>query len=186
MDIQAQEEYSRLLEKQEKEREQELKNRENRARVFMNMMSNTVIKEQQEALKAEETQIIEHYRRRDQREKDEDQLKKQKYKVQQQQIREFLNQQVEEKEGKKVFEKELNQRQAEFWHNDTKDYQNKETAKENYIKEVNLKHQDILRQQIQEKHSKTKKGKMNQMELLHNKDILKNIANNDKDVIVNR
>lgn len=55
MDIQAQEEYSRLLEKQEKEREQELKNRENRARVFMNMMSNTVIKEQQEALKAEET-----------------------------------------------------------------------------------------------------------------------------------
>jgi hypothetical protein len=47
---------------------------------------------------------------------------------------------VEEKNGKKVFERELNHRQAEFWKNDTNDYQNKETAKENYIKEVNLKH----------------------------------------------
>ena len=161
----------------------------------MNMMSNTVVKEQQEALRQEEQKIIEHYRRRDQREKDEDQVKKIKYKQQQQQVRSFLNQQVDEKVGKKVFEKELNHRQAEFWKNDTCDYQNKETAKENYIKEVNLKHQDILRQQINEKHQKTSiyylllyihiyitvvieliinellgKGKMNQMELLQNKE----------------
>ena len=124
----------------------------------MNMMSNTVVKEQQEALKGEEQKIIEHYRRRDQREKDEDAIKKQKYKVQQQQVREFLNQQVQEKNEKKVFERELNHRQASFWKNDTQDYQNKETAKENYIKEVNLKHQDILRQQINEKHSKGRKA----------------------------
>lgn len=72
------------MEKQEREREEELRAREQRARSFMNMMSNTVVKEQQSALKSEEGKIIDHYRRRDQREKDEDQIKKQKYKVQQQ------------------------------------------------------------------------------------------------------
>ena len=48
----------------------------------MNMMTDTVIKDQQEALKQEEQKIIEHYRNRDRREKDEDDVKKQRYKSQ--------------------------------------------------------------------------------------------------------
>ena len=57
---------------------------------------------------------------------------------------------------RKVFEVELNNRQAEFWKKDTNDYLDKEKTKNDYIKDVNLKHAEILKQQMNEKHKKGK------------------------------
>ena len=73
-------------------------------------------------------------------------MRLQKYKENQQQIRQFLDKQVVDKEQRKVFEVELNNRQAEFWKKDTNDYLDKEKAKNDYIKDVNLRHADILKQ----------------------------------------
>lgn len=45
-DIQAQEEYTRMLDKQEEDRNREFKEREKRAQLFMNDLANNVIKNQ--------------------------------------------------------------------------------------------------------------------------------------------
>ena len=44
-DIKAQQEYTRMLEQQEKDRLNEIMNREKRAQDFMNKMADTVIKD---------------------------------------------------------------------------------------------------------------------------------------------
>ena len=53
--------------------------------------------------------------------------------------------------------------------------------KKDYINSVNKKHADILKEQMEEKDKKKKKGKMNVEELLQNKRILREIAEKDPD-----
>ena len=69
-------------------------------------------------------------------------------------------------------EDELNQKQAQFWKRDTDEFFDNEKRKNDYIKQVNLKHADILKQQMSDKHGKTK-VKMSTQELLQNKAKLK-------------
>lgn len=87
----------------------------------------------------------------------------------------------------------LNKRQAEIWKQDLENYNDHEKKKTDvtniihtmqYIKDVNLRHAEILKKQMEEKSNrKVKKGyKMNTVELLQNKDRLKAIAENDPSI----
>eukprot|EP00828_Plagiopyla_frontata_P045177 TRINITY_DN764_c0_g1_i11.p1 TRINITY_DN764_c0_g1~~TRINITY_DN764_c0_g1_i11.p1 ORF type:complete len:503 (-),score=92.71 TRINITY_DN764_c0_g1_i11:67-1575(-) len=153
-DIRAQNEYIRLVEEQEREREQELKKREEKAKAFMAMMSDTVIKDQKAQIAEEESKILRHYKDKELREKEEDRQKRLKEKQQKEEMRQFLNKQVQEKEQRKKMEDELNSKQAQFWKKDTDEFFDNEKRKNDYIKQVNLKHADILQQQMSDKHSK--------------------------------
>lgn len=60
-----------------------------------------------------------------------------------------------------------------------KDHENK---KSEYISDVNKKHQDILLAQIAEKEAKKNRKKMNTLELLYNKALMKEAAEKDGNV----
>jgi hypothetical protein len=71
-DIRAQEEYTRMLEKQEQDRANEFKARENRAQEFMNRMADTVIRKMDDKQREEEDKIRRYETEKEMRERLED------------------------------------------------------------------------------------------------------------------
>ena len=96
-------------------------------------------------------------------------------------MREYLNRQMQEKEERKRQEEDVNKKQSTIWKKDVENYMDHEQKKSEYVKMVNKKHADILKQQMQEKTVKGK-SKMNKTELLQNKDRLREIAEKIEDV----
>jgi len=82
---------------------------------------------------------------------------------------------LEEKERRRLQEKEIENLQARIWKKDTEDYQNAEKEKFSKMKEINLQQQEFLKKQIDEER-KRKGKKMSNQELLLNKPKLKEIA----------
>lgn len=108
---------------------------------------------------------------------------------QKKEMKEFLDKQVDERNQKKQFESNLSNKQADFWKMDTNNFFENERKKAEFIKDLNKKHASILKQQMEESNRKNKKkvgGKMNVDELLQNKQILKEIAQNNSDVPIKR
>lgn len=68
LEVQAQREYTRLVEKQEADRAAEMKAREDRSKAFMNHMADTVIKDQKDQIIEEERTLLRHGLEREQRE----------------------------------------------------------------------------------------------------------------------
>ena len=64
-DIRLAEEYTKLLDKQEEERANYFKNKQKQQNQFMQIMSNTVIKEQESKLKEEDEKIRLHQQLKD-------------------------------------------------------------------------------------------------------------------------
>lgn len=178
-DIRAQEEYTRLIEKQEAEREKELQDREARAKKLMSMMADTVIKDQKQMLVEEEKKILKYYLEREEKAMKDEESRKRKLLEQKMEVRKFLDHQMNEKNSRKKQEDEFNKKQADIWKRDTEDFYENEKKKSDYIKEVNKQHAEILKQQMNQPHPGTKKTafqKMNHEELLLNKGKLKEIA----------
>eukprot|EP01017_Pseudomicrothorax_dubius_P003362 TRINITY_DN10463_c0_g1_i7.p1 TRINITY_DN10463_c0_g1~~TRINITY_DN10463_c0_g1_i7.p1 ORF type:complete len:329 (+),score=160.90 TRINITY_DN10463_c0_g1_i7:35-1021(+) len=174
-DIRAQEEYTRLIEKQEAEREKELHDREERAKKLMNMMADTIIKDQKAALLDEEKKILKYYLEREDKAMKDEENRKKKLFEQKLEVKKFLDKQVEERNYRKHEEQEFNKRQADIWKKDTDDFFDNERKKNDYIKDVNRQHAEILKQQIGST-SKNSLSKMNVQELLMNKRRLKEVG----------
>jgi len=181
-DIKAQEELTRLVEKQEADREREIKNREDRTKQFMAMMTDTVVKDQKLQILEEEHKILKHYQDRETKEKQEDEKRRLKVLQQKKEMKEFLDKQLVERNQKKQFETDLSNKQADFWKYDTNNFFENERKKNEFIKDLNKKHAGILKVQMEENNKKGRKkqgGKMNVDELLQNKQILKELAQNN-------
>ena len=188
-DVKAQEELTRLVEKQEQEREREIKNREDRAKKFMAMMTDTVVKDQKLQIMEEEHKILKHYQDRESKEKEEDEKRRLRTLQQKKEMKEFLDKQLGERNQKKQFETDLSNKQAEFWKVDTNNFFENEKKKNEFIKDLNKKHAGILQAQMEENNKKKKKkvgAKMTVEELLQNKQILKELAQNNSDVPIKR
>jgi len=89
-DIKAQQEYARMLEKQEQDRINEFKARERRAQEFMNKMADTVIKDMDDRQREEEEKIKRYEMEKEMRERMEDERRYKKLKNEQQRMRDFL------------------------------------------------------------------------------------------------
>lgn len=89
-DIAAQEAYAAMLDKQERDRIQEMKNRENRAQEFMNRMADTVIKKMDERQRDEDDKIRRYEMEKEMRDRLEDERRMNQVKNNQAQMREFL------------------------------------------------------------------------------------------------
>lgn len=188
-DVKAQEELTRLVEKQEADRERDLKNREDRAKKFMAMMTDTVVKDQKLQIWEEEQKILKHYQDRERKEKEEDEKRRLKSLQQKQEMKSFLDKQVGERNEKAKFERDLSNKQAEFWKNDTNNFFENERKKNEYIKDLNKRHAEVLKAQMEQGNRKNKKkvgGRMNVEELLQNKQILKELAQNNNDLPIQR
>lgn len=114
-DVRAQNEYARMLEKQEQDRLNEIKAREQRAQDFMNRMADTVIKNMDERSKQEEEKIRRYEMEKEMRERMEDERKFNAVKSEQGRMRDFLGKQMDEKKRREGLEKALNDEQASMW-----------------------------------------------------------------------
>jgi len=173
-DIKAQQEYTRLIEKQMADREAEIKAREDRAKKFMNMMADTVVKDQKAQILEDERKLLKHYMDKEAKDMEEEQRRQQRLNEQKKDMRAYLDSQMEEKARRKEEERQLEKKQADIWKKDTNDYNNHEKSKKEYISDVNKKHAEVLKKQMDEERRRNKK--MSTEELLLNKHKLKEIA----------
>ena len=108
-----------MLDKQERDRIQEMKNRESRAQDFMNRMADTVIKKMDQRQKNEDEKIRKYEMEKELRDRLEDERRMNAQKQNQAQMRDFLAKQVEERKHREKLEKALNDEQADMWHKDS-------------------------------------------------------------------
>jgi len=164
-----------MLDKQEADRHNEVKAREQRAQEFMNRMADTVIKNMDNRTREEEEKIRRYELEKELRERHADESKMNKYKNEQQRMRDYLAKQMDEKRRREVTEKSLNDEQAVMWQHDFKNYSEEERRLHDKVNKINRDNQEFLRRQMDEKHGKTVKTKMNKQEFLLNKHLLKEI-----------
>ena len=156
-DIKAQNEYSRMLEKQEQDRINEFKAREQRAQEFMNKMADTVIKSMDDKQREEEDKIRRYEMEKEMRERLEDEKKMKKLKDEQRRMREFLGKQMDEKKHRENLEKALNDEQATMWKQDQRNYTEEERRLMDKIGKINKDNADFLKRQMDDKHGKNAK-----------------------------
>lgn len=97
-------------------------------------------------------------------------------------MREYLNKQVEEKRQREINEKVIDDKQAKVWQEDTKNFFDNEKKKQDYLKDIYKQHEDVLKHQMDDKIDKKNKKKMNTLELLYNKALMKAAAEEDQNV----
>lgn len=90
LDIAAQEEHAKILEKQEQDRQREFLARERRAQEFMNRMGGTVIKNQTEKQREEDQMLVRYEMDREMRLRAEEQRKADRAKAEQEEMRKLL------------------------------------------------------------------------------------------------
>ena len=153
-DVKAQQEYSRMLEKQEQDRINEFKARENRAQEFMNRMADTVIKSMDDRQREEEDKIRRYEMEKEMRERMEDERRLKKLKDEQRRMREFLGKQMDEKKHRENLEKALNDEQATMWKQDQRNYTEEERRLNDKINKINKENAYFLKRQMDDKHGK--------------------------------
>jgi len=173
-DIKAQQEYTRLIEKQMADREAEFKAREDRAKKFMSMMADTVVKDQKAQILDEERKLLKHYMDKEAKDMEEEKRRQQRLQNQKLETRNFLDNQMADKERRREEERALEKKQADFWKKDTDQYNDHEKRKGEYVRDVNKQHAEFLKKQMEDERRKNKK--MSKQELLLNKPKLKEIA----------
>lgn len=97
-------------------------------------------------------------------------------------MREYLDKQVQEKKQKEIAEKQIDEKQAKVWQEDTNNFFDNEKKKQDYLKDIYKQHEDVLKSQMDDKNSKKNKKKMNTLELLYNKALMKAAAEEDENV----
>lgn len=179
-DIQAQNEYSKLLEKQEADRQHEFQQREARAQNFMNRLASDVIGKQQDRKRAEDEALMRYEMEKEMRARLADEAKAARIKAEKDEMRKLLAQQMEEKRAREAGEKADNNQQAEIWRKDKDNYELEEARLKNKIKQINLDNQSFLQNQMCNKADKSKNRKMDQQEFLYNKGLLREINQKKK------
>lgn len=135
------------------------------------------IKEKLERIRMEELNHLKYQSEIERKEKRREDMQKKIQEEQKALMRSSLEHQMKEKESLKKIEEDLNRKQAEFWKKDIEDYRMEEERKKMKTKEENMKTLEIVRQQMQETGKKKEMQKaMNDLELMQNKGILKDIS----------
>ena len=69
-----------------------------------------------------------------------------------------------------------------MWKEDTDNFNDNEKKKQEYLKGIYRQNEDVLKYQMNEKEDKKNRKKMNTLELLYNKALMKAAADNDDHV----
>ncbi|CAK79522.1 unnamed protein product (macronuclear) [Paramecium tetraurelia] len=162
------------------------KEREDKIKKIMSDFSQTVVKNQKDQIKAEDDKMMKAILMQNEIEQQDEEMKKRQIKSQQLEMRKYLTQ-VNGGQERLKEEEELNKKQAQVWQQDLQTFQKHEKSKYDYIKDVNAKHQEILKQQIDEKKSQQRpRNKMNNEELMHNKPLLRELADKQDTIKVRK
>ncbi len=117
-DIKSIEEYTKVLDKQENERKAYFRNIEMKANNFLAKMSQTVLKDIENANKQEEEKMKKYMQEKEERLVAKEKAKLEEIRLQKRDMRSYLDKQVEEKKKYKDFEKYLESAQAKIWNTD--------------------------------------------------------------------
>ena len=132
-DIKMQNEYTRLLQQMEAQRDREKKEREDKIKRIMSSFADSVVKDQKEVIRAEDEKMMKHIMANIDRENDQERRKLDLIRKQKVEMREFLTRQVQDKDIRKREELEINKKQAEIWAKDQENYNDHEKKKNDYI-----------------------------------------------------
>jgi len=141
----------------------------------MGIMEQTVIKDQREQVLEEERKLLRYYQDREAKEVEDENNRKKRLHDMKLDVRNYLDKQKADKEVRKQEENHFNKKQADVWKKDTQEYYESEKKKMETLKDINNRHAEILKQQI-EVEKKRKQKKMSVEELLLNKQKLKQIS----------
>ena len=177
-DIQIQEEYAKMLDKQEADRNHEFEQRERRAQDFMNKLASNVIKGQQGRKHQEDENLLKYELEREMRLRLEDERRAERDRQEKEEMRRLLAKQMNEKRLREAAEKAHNDEQAMIWKKDKENYEEEERRLNRKIKEINNENADFLQRQMTEKASRSGARRMNRQEFQLNKPLLREI--NDK------
>lgn len=97
-------------------------------------------------------------------------------------MRDYLARQVEDKKIKESEEKKIDSKQADVWKEDTSNFFDNEKNKADYLKQVHKQHENILKEQMKQKDDNKNRKKMNTLELLYNKALMKAAGEQDEHV----
>ena len=180
LDVQAQEEYARVIEKQEQDRIKEFQARERRAQEFMNRMAGTVIKNQAEKQRDEDNNMQRYAMEREMRMRMEEQKKAEREAIEKAEMRALLAKQMEEKERREQRMKGNIDEQAVIWARDKENYEFEEKRLAEKIKKINEENAAFLHKQMREKEAKNAQRKMSKQEFQLNKPLLREIQQKRK------
>ena len=126
--------------------------------------------------------LMQQIEEREQLDRMEDERRLQRMKEQQMATRDFLEQQMVEKNARRVQDKKSHAEQATMWARETEEYGQLEGERNVRQKNINKAHQEVLRQQMLEKKVKKARPHMNPEELAINKRLLKEMRTGKKEV----
>jgi hypothetical protein len=148
----------------------------------MASFADSVIKDQKEQIRAEDEKMMKHIDNQLRKERDEEERRRRVAEEQKKQMRDYLARQVEEKRQKEIDEKKIDEKQAHVWKEDTSSFFDNEKQKQEYLKNVYKKHEEVLLAQMQDKEDHKNRKKMNTLELLYNKALMKAAADQAENV----
>lgn len=125
-DIAAQEEYARMLDQQEADRQREFEQREKRAQDFMNRLASGVIAQQQDKRNEEDKNLQRYEMEREMRLRAEDERRLERARLEKEAMKAVLYKQMMEKRQREASEKALNDEQAVIWARDKQNYEEEE------------------------------------------------------------
>ena len=150
-----------------------------------NSQTKKILENMQHELEEEDKKLIEYFKARKQIEDiEEEQAKKRKIQIRQE-LRNYLDNQIQEKRREREFEKMLIREQGRIWDIDTKKYNLEQKIIEDNIRMNGIKNGEILRKQIEYNNKrKMKKNSMSSAEYsLNKKEINKILDSMEKDKI---
>jgi len=153
-DIHSQEEYARMLDKQEADRANEFATRMKKMQGLMNRMADTVVADQREKQRQEDDRIKNAFAEREEQERINELEKFQLNKKQKHDNKEFLKNQMENRVKQKALERIERMEQAEMWRKDSENYAKQEAYHSDKTKKMNMDHIKILKEQMEAKSSK--------------------------------
>lgn len=170
-DIRAQQLYALMLEKQEADRQREIKAREDRQQLYMNRMADTVIRDQDAKAHDEEDKIRRYEHMKEMRERQEEERRRRWHERNTEECKRFLFQQMEERKIRERQEKEHNDEQAKIWEIDRAIQEKEQERLGEKIKKNYKDTAEFLKTQMR----RSLAAKMNRNEFLYNKDILRDV-----------
>lgn len=121
--MRAQEEYTRMLDQQEQDRQLEMRSREKRAQDFMNKMADNVLQKMADRQRFEEDMLAKYNNEREMRQRQLEEKRAERMRQEQEKMRLFLAQQMEDKRKRENDEKSNIDMQARMWQTDKDNYE---------------------------------------------------------------
>ncbi|CAD8139661.1 unnamed protein product [Paramecium pentaurelia] len=176
IDTKLQQQQLQKMIQDDERREEQKRERDQKIKQFMSNYSHQVLTKQKENEENEGKYMLEQLKKQEEYDKQQQQYRKLKEKEKMELVKQQLQLQIQQKQQKKLSEEEeqkllLLQQKLELMN-----YTEKEKEKQLYIKNNYKQNQEDIKKQIVESRNKSAHEKMTNMELLQNKSILKNIA----------